>query len=193
MKPVFFKTPKEFNQWLKKNHDKEKELIVGYYKKGTGIPSITWPESVKEALCYGWIDGIRRSLDEESYCIRFTPRKPTSIWSAVNIKYVEELMAEKRMQPAGIKAFEALKDHRSKVYSYENRNKAELSPAFEKQFKANKKAWKFFQESAPYYRKTLVHYIMSAKKDETRIKRLHEAIHDSENGRKIKTLAYPKK
>ena len=119
--PHFFKTPSAFRKWLAANHDKAKELFVGFYKKGSGKPSITWPESVDEALCFGWIDGVRKTIDDESYMIRFSPRKPESIWSAVNIRNVERLSKEKRMQPAGLKAFAARKENRSGIYAYEQR------------------------------------------------------------------------
>ena len=121
-RPKFFKTPAGFRKWLAANHNKAKELFVGFYKKGSGKPSITWPESVDEALCFGWIDGVRKTIDEESYMIRFSPRKPESIWSAVNIRNVERLSKEKRMQPAGLKAFAARKEYRSGIYAYEQRS-----------------------------------------------------------------------
>ena len=118
MKPKFFKSPATFHKWLAANHAKSKELWVGFYKKSSGKPSITWPESVDEALCFGWIDGIRKSIDEESYVIRFTPRKPVSVWSSVNIRNVEKLIKANRMQPAGLKAYQARKENRSGIYAY---------------------------------------------------------------------------
>ncbi|MGZ5437416.1 MAG: YdeI/OmpD-associated family protein [Pyrinomonadaceae bacterium] len=152
--PKFFKTPAAFRKWLAANHAKAKELFVGFYKKGSGKPSITWPESVDEALCFGWIDGVRKTIDNESYVIRFSPRKLESIWSAVNIRNVERLTKEKRMQPAGVKAFAARKEYRSGIYAYEQRP-AELVEPYATQFRRNKAAWKFFEAQPPYYRKTL--------------------------------------
>src|SRR5438105_290681 len=144
MKRRFFKTPSAFHKWLAANHAKSKGLRVGFYKKSSGKPSITWPESVDEALCFGWIDGIRKSIDEDSYRIRFSPRKPNSVWSAVNIRNVERLIREKRMQPAGLKAFAARKEYRSGIYSYEQRSPELVEPYLGK-LKKNKAAWRFFQ------------------------------------------------
>lgn len=189
MKPKFFKKPEDFRSWLDKNHAKETELLVGYYKKGTGKESITWPESVDEALCYGWIDGIRKSFDEDSYTIRFTPRKPTSIWSAVNIANIERLTKEGRMKPAGIAAHEKRKEHKTAIYSFEQSNKdLVLSKEYEAIFKKNKKAWDFFQNVAPSYTRQAVWWVISAKREETRQKRLNELIADSEAGLRVKHL-----
>jgi len=152
MKAVFFSSPKAFREWLQKYHGKEHELWVGFHKKDSGKPSVTWPEAVDAALCFGWIDGVRKSLDGDSYTIRFTPRRPRSIWSAVNIKRVGELTKLGLMQPAGMKAFEQRADDKSAIYSYEQRKTAKLSGAYEKQFRARKKAWDFFQAQAPWYR-----------------------------------------
>src|SRR5881394_263753 len=143
MTPTFFKTQPDFRKWLAKNHDKATELLVGFYKVGSGKPSMTWPESVDQALCFGWIDGVRRRIDDHSYSIRFTPRKPTSIWSSINTKKVEELIKSGQMKPAGLMAFEKRKENKSRIYSYEN-EPAKLSREFEKKFRANKKAWAFF-------------------------------------------------
>ncbi|WP_294304154.1 YdeI family protein [uncultured Chryseobacterium sp.] len=184
MKPTFFPTPQEFRQWLEKNHQTEKELLVGFYKVGTGKPSMTWPESVEQALCFGWIDGVRRSIDEESYSIRFTPRKPTSIWSAVNIRKIEELTKTGLMTEAGLKAFELRKEERSAIYSHE-KEAASLSPEFEDLFKANKKAWEFFITQAPSYQKVMRHWIMSAKQEKTRASRLEKTIRESEAGKRV--------
>lgn len=185
MTPRFFKTPSAFRKWLAANNAKAKELWVGFYKKDSGQPSITWPESVDEALCFGWIDGVRKTIDDESYMIRFSPRKPESIWSAVNIRNIERLAAEKRMQPAGIKAFAARKENRSGIYAYEQRP-AELVEPYASQFRRNKAAWKFFQAQPPYYRKTLTWYILSAKQEETRLKRLAILIEASEKGQRLR-------
>ena len=181
MKPIFFSTPTDFRKWLEKNHDKETELFVGFYKVGSGKQNMTWSESVDQALCFGWIDGIRTSIDAHSYKIRFTPRKASSIWSAVNIKKIKELTKHGLMQEAGLAAFKKRTSEKSKVYSFEKKD-AGLSPAFEKQFRANKKAWKYFQALAPGYRKTSVHWIMSAKQETTQAKRLNMLIADSEKG-----------
>ncbi len=192
MTPTFFPRPSDFRAWLKKHHKTEKELLVGFYKKGSGKESITWPESVDEALCFGWIDGIRRSIDDESYSIRFTPRNPKSNWSAVNIKKVEELTQKGLMQPAGLLSFSLRQEHRSAIYTYENKPKA-LEPAMEKKFKANKKAWKWFEAQSLSYRKTAFYWIMSAKQESTRLSRLETLIADSEAERIIKPLSYNKK
>lgn len=178
MKPRFFKTPAAFRKWLATNHHKAKELHVGFYKKSSGKPSITWPESVDEALCFGWIDGIRRTIDDESYVIRFSPRRPESIWSAVNIRNVERLIKEKRMMPAGLRAYEQRKEYRSGIYSYEQRP-AELVEPYASQFRRNKAAWKFFQAQPPYYRKMMTWFIVSAKTEDTRMKRLNILIEAS--------------
>ncbi len=187
--PVFFKTQKDFRSWFEKYHAKADELLVGFYKKSSGKPSITWPESVDEALSFGWIDGIRRNIDEKCYSIRFTPRKKTSIWSAVNTKRANELIALGLMSPAGLKTFEARDEKRSKLYSYENKDK-KLGPAFEKKFKQNKKAWEYFQSQAPWYRRTSTHWVISAKQEATRLRRLETLINDCESERKIKPLSY---
>jgi uncharacterized protein YdeI (YjbR/CyaY-like superfamily) len=185
MTPKFFPTPSAFRKWLTTNHAKSKELWVGFYKKNSGKPSITWPESVDEALCFGWIDGIRKTIDEESYKIRFTPRKTTSIWSAVNMRNVERLIKAKRMQPAGLKAFELRKDNRSEIYAYEQRS-SELIEPYAAQFKRNKKAWDFFQAQPPGYRKIMNWYVLSAKQEETRLKRLQRVIEASAEGVRLR-------
>ena len=181
MAPKFFATQKEFRKWLEKNHTKETELLVGFYKVDSGKPSITWSQAVDEALCFGWIDGVRKSIDNESYQIRFTPRKPTSIWSAVNIRKIEELTKQGLMHPAGTASFKNRKEYRSRIYSFEN-EEVEFSPSLEKKFKANKIAWRYFQSLAQSYRKTSKHWVMSAKQETTREKRLNELIRDSEAG-----------
>lgn len=175
MKPVFFATQADFRKWLAEHHDTATELLVGYYKVKSKKPSMTWSQSVDEALCFGWIDGIRRSIDEECYCIRFTPRRATSTWSAVNIEKVEQLTKEGRMHPAGILSFEKRKEHKSKVYSYENKP-LKLSQELEKQFMTHKKAWSFFTAQAPWYKKTITFWIMSAKQEKTRLRRLEKTI-----------------
>jgi uncharacterized protein YdeI (YjbR/CyaY-like superfamily) len=185
MEPTFFPTPEDFRAWFEANHARERELLVGFYKKGTGKPSITWPESVDEALCYGWIDGIRRSLGADAYTIRFTPRKTKSTWSAVNLKRVPELIAEGRMQPSGMKAYEASEESNSRIYAYENRDKAVFDPTLEARFRANEKAWSFFQAQPPGYRRLMTFRVMSAKQEATRLRRLDQLIADSEAGRRM--------
>ena len=186
--PIFFAKPSELHVWLEKNDDKASEIWVGFHKKSSGQPSITWPESVDEAICFGWIDGVRRSVSDTSYAIRFTRRTARSIWSAVNIRRAKELISVGRMQPAGIKAFEQRSDERSAIYSYEQRQSTKLSGAFEKQFRSNKNAWKFFRAQAPWYQRVAAFWVVSAKKDDTRLKRLAKLIEDSENGRTIPPL-----
>jgi uncharacterized protein YdeI (YjbR/CyaY-like superfamily) len=196
VKPTFFRTPADFRKWFEKNHDRVPELLVGFYKKGSGKPSITWPESVDEALCFGWIDGIRRTIDEESYSIRFTPRRARSIWSLVNVKRVAELTKLGRMRPAGLRTFEARDPKRSGIYAYEGLQRKEdqkLSPEYQEQFAANAKAWAFFQTQAPYYQRMASRYVMGAKKEETRLKRLATLIDDSAHGRRIGLMARPEK
>jgi uncharacterized protein YdeI (YjbR/CyaY-like superfamily) len=181
MKPIFFAKQSDFRKWLEKNYKKETELLVGFYKVHTGRPSMTWSQSVDEALCFGWIDGVRKSIDEDSYQIRFTKRKPTSIWSAVNIQKVENLTKQGLMKPEGLASFELRKENRSKIYSYEN-EETELPPEMKKLFKANKKAWDYFQALAPSYRRSSVKWIVSAKQEATRVKRLNTLIADSQAG-----------
>jgi uncharacterized protein YdeI (YjbR/CyaY-like superfamily) len=181
MTPTFFEKQSDFRKWLKKNHEKETALLVGFYKVGSGKPSMTWSESVDEALCFGWIDGVRKSIDKDSYQIRFSQRKPSSIWSAVNIEKVEKLKEQGLMYPAGLDAFEKRKEERSKIYSHETEN-VKFTPEFEKLFKANKKAWEYFQSLAASYKKVSTHWVMSAKQASTQLKRLNALIGDSEKG-----------
>ena len=152
MSPKFFKTPSAFRKWLAAHHAKETELWVGFYKKTSGKPSITWPESVDQALCFGWIDGVRKRVDEISYQIRFTPRRRGSIWSATNITRAKELARQKQMRPTGLKAFAARIENKSGIYSYEQRN-TELGEPYAKLLKKNKAASNFFKKQPPSYRK----------------------------------------
>ncbi|MCE3277956.1 MAG: bacteriocin-protection protein [Bacteroidetes bacterium] len=184
MEPVFFPKQSDFRKWLEKNHLKEKELIVGFYKVKSGKPSLTWSESVDQALCFGWIDGIRRSIDEESYCIRFTPRKPKSIWSAINIKKISELKENGMLKPSGIAAFEKREEKRSVIYSYE-KCPSVLSEEYEDQLRSNKKAHKFFNALPPSFRNVCIHWVMSAKQEKTRISRMKPLITASEAGKRI--------
>ncbi len=185
MEPLFFKTPADFRQWLEENYKKEKELLVGFYKTKSGKPGITWPESVDEALCFGWIDGVRRSRDDESYTIRFTPRKPTSIWSAVNIDKMEKLMAQKRVTHEGIAAFEKRTAVRSKVYAHERTEDAVLPAEMEKIFRDNAPAWEFFIKQAPSYQKVMLHHITTAKQEKTRQSRFEILLNASAEGKRV--------
>ena len=185
-----FETPAKLRAWLRKNHGAAAELWLGFYKKGSGKPSVTWPESVDEALCVGWIDGIRKSLGAERYVIRFTPRKAGSVWSAVNIARVRALEAEGRMLAAGRKAFEARRENRSGIYSYEQRSPS-LPPAYERLVRKNAAAWKFFDAQPPSYRKAAVWWVVSAKKEETRSKRLGRLIAFSAKSLRIPQFTRP--
>jgi len=183
--PTFFPTPADFRAWLEGHHATATELLVGFYKRGSGKPSITWPESVDCALSYGWIDGIRKRIDDESYTIRFTPRKRGSIWSAINIKRADELIALGLMRPAGLRAFVARSEEKSRIYSYE-RATAALSAEDEKRFRANRKAWTWFNEQPPGYRKQITYWVTSAKKPETRLRRLATLIDASAQKRRLR-------
>ena len=185
----FFKTQKDFRKWLEKNHNKSRELWVGYYKKSSGRPSVDWPQSVDEALCFGWIDGLRKSIDGESYKIRFTQRKPGSIWSAVNLKRAKELIELGLMQPSGLEAFNKKDDKKINRYSFEREN-VKLDKEYEKKFKLKKKSWEFFQSMPPSYKKTTIWWVMSAKQAETRLKRLNILIECSEDGEKIPQMKW---
>jgi uncharacterized protein YdeI (YjbR/CyaY-like superfamily) len=189
VKPVFFATPEEFGAWLQEHHETATELLVGFHKKATGRPCMTWAESVEQALRFGWIDGLRRSLGEESYTIRFTPRKATSNWSAVNVAKVEELKAGGLMAPAGLRAYEARTPERTGVYSAERREAAVLPDEFERRFRAKKSAWKWFASRPQGYRRTATHWVISAKRDETRRRRLQQLIDCSAEGRNVPPLA----
>ena len=191
MKPTFFATAGELREWLERNHATATELLVGFYKRGSGRPSITWQELVDEELCFGWIDGVRQGIDAVRYSNRITPRKPRSTWSAVNIARAQELIRLGLMHPAGLKAFERRTEERSAIYSYEQRKSARLDPGAERSFRANKKAWTFFQAQAPGYRQTATWWVISAKRDDTRKKRLATLIADSQAGRTIGPLRRP--
>ncbi|GIH26162.1 hypothetical protein Aph01nite_44720 [Acrocarpospora phusangensis] len=188
---MFFSTPEFWREWLAANHEAQTELWVGYYKVSTGKPSITWPESVDQALCFGWIDGVRKSVDEDSYKIRFTPRRPRSIWSAVNIGRFRELADQGLVHPMGQAAFDQRAAERSAVYSYEQGQVAGLPGEYEERFRAQPAAWDWFQKQAPYYRRTAAHWVTSAKKEETRLRRLSQLIEDSAEGRRIGPLRPP--
>ena len=191
MSAVFFKTAAAFRAWLARHHDSATELLVGFHKVGSGRKSVTYQEALDEALSFGWIDGVRRSLDDESYSIRFTPRKPTSIWSAVNIRRVKELEAAGRMEPAALAAFAKRDEKRSAIYSYE-RGAAVLDGEALETFAASKKALEFYERQAPWYRRTTAHWVSSAKRPETRDKRLRTLIDYSARGERIPMLTPPK-
>jgi uncharacterized protein YdeI (YjbR/CyaY-like superfamily) len=191
--PHFFATSDDFRAWLEEHYATATELVVGFHKAKTGRPSMTWTESVREALCFGWIDGIRRSLGDEAYTIRFTPRKPGSIWSSLNVRHAEELIREGRMVPAGLAAYAARKLERTGVYSFEQRDSARLDRQQLKQFRADPVAWQFFQAQPRSYRQTAIHWVASAKRDETRARRLAKLIEDSAEGRRLAQLTSPGK
>jgi uncharacterized protein YdeI (YjbR/CyaY-like superfamily) len=180
--PTFFATPARFRAWLARNGDKVAVLNVGFYKVGTGRPSITWPESVDEALCYGWIDGVRRRIDDDAYQVRFSPRRKGSVWSAINIGRAQELIAAGRMRPQGLRAYEQRVERRSRIYSYEAGRTAELTDEELRRFRRNKQAWRWFERQAPGHRRLMLHWIASAKQPETRARRLARLIESSASG-----------
>lgn len=184
----YFKTPAAFRTWLARHHKREKVLVVGFYKRGSGKPSITWPESVDEALCFGWIDGVRHRLDEDRYTIRFTPRKPTSIWSAVNLRRVRALKKLGRMAPAGLAVFEARDRKKAELYSFEQRRSIKLPPRLEKLLRANPRAWAYYRSQAPWYQRTTAFWVVSAKQEATRLRRLDVLITACARGRRVGIL-----
>ncbi len=184
MNLIFFNTASEFRNWLEENHQSATELWVGYFRKQTGKPSMTWPESVDQALCFGWIDGIRKKIDDERYCIRFTPRKPGSTWSRINIDKVEKMIKQGLMMSAGLEAYNRRKENKSGIYSFENEIK-DLPEAYAEIFKKNRVAWEFYSTQPPSYRKTMTHWILSAKQDATKMKRLEKLISESKNRSRI--------
>ena len=193
MEPIFFAKPSEFRAWLEKHHGTAREVWVGYYKKRTGRPSITWSEAVDEAICFGWIDGAGKRIDDVSHIQRFTPRKPRSTWSLVNINRAKRLIRLGRMRPAGRKAFEQRLEAKSGTYSYEQQAPVRFDAASERQFHANKRAWAFFQTRAASYGRAATWWVISAKKEETRRRRLATLIEDSAEGRTIRPLTRPAK
>jgi len=189
MEPRFFASPSEFREWLEAHHASETEIYVGYHKRHTKAVSITWPESVDQALCFGWIDGMRKSIDDDRYFIRFTPRKPRSIWSKINLKRIEELKALGLVSAAGLKAYQTRDPSKANKYSFENEEK-KLSPEFEEEFRKNEKAWAYFQSQPPSFRKTVSFLVMSPKREETRRTRLQGVIESSERGEWPKQLRW---
>jgi len=185
MKPTFFATAQHFRAWLTRHHLTTPELLVGFYKVTSGRPSITWPESVDQALCFGWIDGVRRRVDQISYTIRFTPRRRGSAWSAINIRRVGALKRRGLMQPAGLDAFTRRTRENSRTYSYEQRYAAKLEQAHHQKLKANRKAWEFFRAQAPSYQRTAIYWVTSASREETKLKRLSRLIECSAKGGRV--------
>lgn len=185
--PTFFASAAEFRTWLEAHHESATELLVGFHKRKTGRPSLTWVESVQEALCYGWIDGVRKRMDEDRYTIRFSPRKPGSIWSAVNVRHVEALSAAGRMHPAGLRAYEARRANKSGIYSYEQRS-VDLPPPYARLLKKNPRAHRFFEAQPPSYRRAVMWWIVSAKKEETRQKRLAQLVDLCQRGERLPGL-----
>lgn len=183
--PVFFDSAVHFRVWLERNHQRATELRVGFRKVSTGLPSMNWSESVEEALCFGWIDGVRKRIDDSSYMIRFTPRRRESIWSPVNLAKMKILIAQGRVQPAGLAAYEGRSAKKTAGYSFEQEHPVELAALEARQFKRNKVAWKFFESVAPSYRKLVTHWVVNAKKPETRARRLEELIDACAEGRRL--------
>ena len=184
--PRYFVDSTAFRAWLEANAASESELLVGFHKVGSGLPSMSWSESVDEALCFGWIDGVRKRVDEASYCIRFTPRKATSIWSAINIAKVAQLQEQGRMRAAGAKAFSLRQEHKSRVYAFEQEATAELSPQELRAFKRTAGAWEFFQATPPSYKKVVLHWVATAKKAETRVSRFKKLLQASASGQRLR-------
>jgi uncharacterized protein YdeI (YjbR/CyaY-like superfamily) len=189
MEPRFFASPEEWRAWLEEHHDSETEVLVGYWKRRTGRPSLTWPESVDEALCFGWIDGVRRSVDGERYSIRFTPRKRRSRWSRVNVERVAELTREGRMRPAGLAAFAARTEEGT--YSYEQQREATLDADRQARLRGDEAGWAFFSAQPAWYRRAAIHWVMSAKREETRDRRLAQLVESSANGEPVPPLRRP--
>lgn len=183
--PRFFQTPADFRAWLEQHSAEATELIVGFHKKACGKPGITWQESVDEALCVGWIDAVRKRIDDSAYQIRFTKRKPTSTWSAINIARVADLTSQGRMQPAGLAAFAHRKESTSRTYAYEQASIASLAPADEARFRKQKVAWAFFEAQPPGYRNLVIWRIVSAKQEVTRQQRLLQLIEASQNRQRL--------
>jgi uncharacterized protein YdeI (YjbR/CyaY-like superfamily) len=182
--PIYFRSAAEFRKWLSAHHAKKTEALVGFHKRGSGQPSMTWPESVDEALCFGWIDGVRKRVDDARYTIRFTPRRKSGNWSLINVNRVKALSALGRMKPAGIAAFEARLEKKTGIYAYENRP-VELEAAYAAVLRRNEKAWTFFEAQPPWYRRRMNWWVTSAKKEETREKRLAKLIAYSAAGKRL--------
>jgi len=191
MKPRYFRSQTDFRRWLDANHASARELLVGFYKKASGKGGLGYKEAVDEALCFGWIDGIKKRVDEASYTHRFTPRRPGSIWSAINLKRMQELIASGVVSKAGLETYERRDPKRAGLYSFENRPKTFDAP-LEKTFRANARAWTFFLAQPPGYRKVCTFFVMSAKKEETRLRRLEVLMNVSSKGQRLEWMG-PKK
>ena len=187
-KPIFFKSPQEFYDWLEEHHQSESEVYVGFFKQHTGKRAMSWSEAVDQALCFGWIDTRSNRIDDDRYMQRFTARKPGSNWSKINVEKVAKLIEAGLMRPAGLAAFEARTGERSGVYSFEQKDEIAFDEAAARSFQADAKAWDFFQAQPPWYRRTATWWVISAKREETREKRLATLIEDSAAGRPIKGL-----
>jgi uncharacterized protein YdeI (YjbR/CyaY-like superfamily) len=188
MEPIFFKSPQEFYDWLEEHHESESEVYVGMHKKHTGKRAMSWSEAVDQALCFGWIDGRANAIDEDSYMQRFTPRRPGSNWSEINIAKVAKLTEQGLMRPSGLRAFEARTDARSGQYTYEERDQARLTEEHERRFRANAAAWAYWEARPQGYRRDATFWVMSAKRQETRERRLNQLIEDCASGQHIKPL-----
>jgi uncharacterized protein YdeI (YjbR/CyaY-like superfamily) len=182
--PMYFATPAALRAWFRKHHAKAGELLLGYWKVDSGQPSVTWPESVDEALCVGWIDGVRKRLDDQRYTIRFTPRRPGSVWSQVNVRRIGELLAEGRMRPEGLAVFEARGEQHQRGYSFSDRPEV-FPPELEAAFRVHAAAWEYFERQPPGYRRAAIHWVSNAKQEATRLKRLATLIEDSAAGRRL--------
>ena len=187
--PVFFASAEEFRAWLEEHHERAEEVWVGFWRKATGRPTMTWSDAVDEALCFGWIDGIRKRIDDQSYANRFTPRRPGSNWSAVNVRKVAGLRESGRMTPAGLRAYEQRREDRTQMYSYEQRHEARLDEEQLREFQANREAWAFIEAQPPGYRQTAVYWVASAKRPETRARRLETLIACSAAGNRLPQLS----
>lgn len=183
--PTFFETPDDFRAWLEQHHEQEDVLLTGFYRVATGKPSMTWEQSVEEALCYGWIDGVRKRIDDEAYTIRFTPRRPGSHWSQKNIDSVQRLIEEGRMQPAGMATYEARSEENSARASFERDEEPELSPELLARAEAQPDAWAFFRAQPPGYQRTLLHWVTSAKQTKTQMRRLDRILEVSAAGKRV--------
>jgi uncharacterized protein YdeI (YjbR/CyaY-like superfamily) len=191
MQPTFFDSPEQLRDWLQRNHDSAAELLVGLHKRHTGRATLSWPQLVDELLCFGWIDGVRRRIDDHSYSIRITPRKPRSIWSAVNVARAAELEAAGLMHAAGRAAVGRRSEDRTGVYSYDRATPAKFDAVYEQRLRASAAAARFFDSQPPWYRRTATHWVMSAKRQETRDRRFAQLLEHSAAGRPVPPLTRP--
>lgn len=193
MAPTYFTSAAQFRAWLKRHHSTATELLVGFHRKVSGRGGLTYPDALDDALCFGWIDGIRKRFDEHSYTIRFTPRKSTSIWSLVNVRHAERLIAAGKMQPAGIAAFAVRDPKKTGIYSFERQKPARLPKEFEQRFRANQAAWEFFRAQAPWYQRVAIHKVNSGKQLATRERWLERLITDSAAGQRLAEILMKKR